>query len=387
MDMIIKFTERSTNPNNYAILHANLKTPFTQYSTLIIDSLTTNCCFEVLNKDDYITFNETKQENKKEETNEEEEEMFKEEEEDIIKEEEEEENQVNNEEQNNEQVNNEEQVNSQEEEQNDEVNEEETKEEEEEEPIIKTFTIKIAESYSSLNAETVSTMLNDLLNVAGSRIRTIVDNTNRIVFQNQAPFSILAASYRMKDILGIFDQTLPLDADEIEETKTNEETKDNQETQTNEEETNDEETNQETQTNEETETNIEKSYSLQCLSVGNFLSTAILYLVASIGDKVFVNNESGRTNRKILMRINNSYSANFPVISNNAEFSVYCLSNDFSDITFELVDARFNPIKLLSPMYLTGTITGDIKSETIKLNPYIPELLDKNNNVESVENV
>ena len=59
MDIVIKFTEHSNNPNNYGTIHANLKTPFTQFSTLMIDSLTTNACFEVLNENDYITFRET----------------------------------------------------------------------------------------------------------------------------------------------------------------------------------------------------------------------------------------------------------------------------------------------------------------------------------------
>ena len=268
-ELVIKFTEHSKNPNDYGVLHANLKTPYTQYSTLVIDSLTTTCCFEVLNSDDYITFNETIEE------------------------------------------------------------------------TTANITIRFSESYSSLNSETISVLLNDLLNLAGSKIRSYVDNTNRLVFQNEASFSIVAASYRMKDILGIFDQSLPINAI--------------------------------------SENDI---YTLHCLSVGNFLSTAILYLIASIGDKVFVSGESGRTNKKILMRINNSYSANFPIIANNAEFSTYALSNDFSDITFELVDARFNRIKLLSPLYLTGTITGDPKAETINTSILItPELMNKNNGI------
>ena len=80
------------------------------------------------------------------------------------------------------------------------------------------------------------------------------------------------------------------------------------------------------------------------------------------------------------MRINNSYSANFPVIANNAEFSTYALSNDFSDITFELVDAHFRPVKLLAPMYLCGSVTGDPRAETINTSILItPELLNKNN--------
>ena len=267
MELVIKFTEQSKDTSNYGKLHANLKTPYTQYSTLVIDSLTTNCCIEVLNNEDFITFNEIK------------------------------------------------------------------------DNATVITTIQISEGYSSLNSETISTLLNDLLNTASSGIRSSVDNTNRIVFQNQSQFSIVSCSYRMKDVIGVYDQSLPINAVE---------------------------------TINESETN----YVLQCLSVGNFLSTPILYLLGSIGEKCFINGESGRTNRKILMRINNSYSANFPVIANNAEFSTYALSNDFSDIMFELVDARFNPIKLLSPMYLCGTITGDIKNESINLSPYVPELMN-----------
>ena len=257
MDLVVKFTEKSTDPNNYSVIHSNLRTPFTQYSTLVIDSLTTNACFEVLNADDYIKFIETYNGNDNE------------------------------------------------------------------------FTISFNESYSDLNPSTISTLLDDLLNDAGSSIRTFVDNTSRIVFVNNYPFKIIDCSYRLKDVIGIYDQTLPIDAI-ISDGK----------------------------------------YNLQCLSVGNYLSTAILYLIGSIGEKCFINNENKTTNRKILMRINNSYSANFPIIANNADFSVYALSNDFGDITFELVDARFNPIKLLSPMFLCGSITADIKAETIVLNPF-----------------
>ena len=101
---------------------------------------------------------------------------------------------------------------------------------------------------------------------------------------------------------------------------------------------------------------------IQCPSVGHFLSTPILYLIASIGEKCYYNKQK---NQKILMRINNSFIADFPVIANNAEFSTYALSNDFSDIDFELVDSNFRSIKLLAPMYITGTITADPKSETI----------------------
>ena len=240
-DLVIKFTEHSKDPSNYGKIHANLKTPFTQFSTLIIDSLTTTAAIEVLNKDDYIIVNDTR--------------------------------------------------------------------------------IQFEDSYSSLNAQTVSTLLNYILAKSELGIETYVDNTNRIVFTSENTFTINECSYNVAQVIGFFDQQLPLTA-----------------------------------------TLQSDKHIVQALSVGNFLSTPILYLLASIGEKCFINEQK---NKRILMRINNSYSANFPVISNNAEFSTYGLSNDFSDITFELVDANFKSIKLLSPMYLCGNLTADVKAETI----------------------
>ena len=58
------------------------------------------------------------------------------------------------------------------------------------------------------------------------------------------------------------------------------------------------------------------------------------------------------------MRINNSFSANFPIISNNVEFTTYVISNSLSDIWFKLVDANFHSIKLLSPIYISATGEG-----------------------------
>ena len=55
-DATVRFTEFSRDPNNFEQIHANLRVPYTQFSTLIIDSLTTNACFEVLGKDDYLVF-------------------------------------------------------------------------------------------------------------------------------------------------------------------------------------------------------------------------------------------------------------------------------------------------------------------------------------------
>ena len=58
------------------------------------------------------------------------------------------------------------------------------------------------------------------------------------------------------------------------------------------------------------------------------------------------------------MRINNSFSAKLPIISNNLEFTKYVFSNSLSDISFKLVDANFHSIKLLSPIYISATGEG-----------------------------
>ena len=259
-DTIIKFTEFSRNPNNYEQIHSNLRVPFTQYSTLIIDSLTTNACFEVLNTNDYLKFNVSGSD----------------------------------------------------------------------------LTLTFDESYSDLNAESLATLLDELLK--NDHIGCSVDYTNRIRFNYSGNFALIDASYNMRTLLGIFDQTLPINSN---------------------------------------------NGVIQCEAVGQYLSTSILYLIGSIGGKCFIKEGEGYKNKRVLMRINNSFSANFPVIANNAEFKVYTLSSDLSNIDFELVDARFRPVKLLSPMYLCGTIVGDVNAETIYTGMPIPdELIQEKQNEE-----
>ena len=251
-DAIVRFTEFSKNPTCYSKIHANLRVPYTQYSTLIIDSLTTNACFEVLNSEDYIKFS-------KDGT---------------------------------------------------------------------TLYVMFDTSYSDLNAESFATLLDEKLK--NDNIGCEVDYTNRIRFTCSENLSLLDATYRVKNLLGIYDQVLPIESS--------------------------------------------NGY-VQCASVGSYLSTSILYLIGTIGDKCFIKEGEGYKNQRVLMRINNSFSANFPVIANNAEFKVYTLSNDLSNIDFELVDARFQKIKLLSPMYLCGSVIGDVDAEKIYTGMLVPPQL------------
>ena len=68
------------------------------------------------------------------------------------------------------------------------------------------------------------------------------------------------------------------------------------------------------------------------------------------------------------MRIDNNFIQDFPITSYNYEFSSVIPSNALSDVTFQLVDANFNPVKLLAPMYLMA-IAIPIPDRVLK---YIP---------------
>ena len=64
------------------------------------------------------------------------------------------------------------------------------------------------------------------------------------------------------------------------------------------------------------------------------------------------------------MRINNSFSNNFPIIQSNAEFHITVNSNDLSNITISLVDSNLQKIHLLSPMYISAVAQGLELSES-----------------------
>ena len=109
---------------------------------------------------------------------------------------------------------------------------------------------------------------------------------------------------------------------------------------------------------------------LELGTVGFMLSTPVLYLTSNIGAKAYMNNQRSKStqNSKILMRINNSFSANYLIIAGNAEFSTYVSSNDLSSVEFTLVDANMMEIELLSPMYLSVSIKkGDVEEKLMTL--------------------
>jgi hypothetical protein len=87
-------------------------------------------------------------------------------------------------------------------------------------------------------------------------------------------------------------------------------------------------------------------------SVGFTLSTPVLYLMSNLGFNSYKNTQNNFTSNRILMRLNNSYTSEQPIICTNGDFQTIVNSSDLSDIRFQLVDANFHEVELLSPMYI-----------------------------------
>lgn len=99
-------------------------------------------------------------------------------------------------------------------------------------------------------------------------------------------------------------------------------------------------------------------------TVGYYLSTPVLYLVSNIGQSCFQNEGDHSSCRRIVMRVNNSFSPNVPIIVTNAEFSSTIASSALSHVWFQLVDANFVQVKLLSPMHIFGVASPIVRQVT-----------------------
>jgi hypothetical protein len=93
-------------------------------------------------------------------------------------------------------------------------------------------------------------------------------------------------------------------------------------------------------------------------SAGYYQLTPVLYLTSNVGTTCYSYKDKECINQKILMRINNHFIHGQPIVCNNFEFSSRIPSNALSDVWFRLVDANFQPVKLLNPMYLSAVATG-----------------------------
>lgn len=264
----IDYTICSYDPEHYNRIDVNLPSPQTRNAKMIITSLTTKCSIVVLNNDDFIQITVIRKEKA---------EALRAKAADEV------------------------------------LNE------------FKRFnyTLNFKSSYTNLNVESFVELLKEQTSSIG--IIPEIDYTGRIILTSKLyNFMITNASYNVIQLLGIYNQTLPISGE-----------------------------------------HKNGSWSLACSSVGNYLSTPILYLVSNIGKSSFRNLNDAMNVSKIILRINNAFSADYPIVVSNADFEVVINSNDLSCAQFTLVDANMHEIKLLSPMYITIAIHGVIEEDVL----------------------
>ena len=171
----------------------------------------------------------------------------------------------------------------------------------------------IGNQYSDLGYAILCDVLSTV--IAKSNVKVTTDSCLRLVFYTDegSDFTITGASYNVKQITGLYNTKFPLaSVDGI----------------------------------------------IRAPSIGYSLSTPILYLICTVGDSCYRTSTDNTNNMKTLMRINNSFSPNFPIIASNGEFSTLMNSNSLSNLTIQLVDANGVKIHLLSPMYISAIAQG-----------------------------
>ena len=191
--------------------------------------------------------------------------------------------------------------------------------------------------YSDLNNETFVTLVDDL--IANDGYYCELDSAYRVHLLAENEFELSDMTYNCRLLFGLHDIKLPLISKENDNLKPIEITyvDDDGEVKTK---------------------TIDVKQEVVVESVGFTLSTPVLYLLSNVGAKTFRNklDDTDKTYMSTLrtaMRINNSFSANFPIVSGNSDFQTVIKSNDLSNVMFWLVDANLKELTLLSPLYIT----------------------------------
>ena len=180
----------------------------------------------------------------------------------------------------------------------------------------------IQEDFSDVNTASLVEYLNGFL--ATNKIEVYYDSCSRVYFSSTDTnnISIDDCSYNLRLMLGLVNVELPL------------------------------------QTN---------SGTLLCPDVGLFLSTPVLYLACNLGSNSYRTAGNSFTSMRILMRLTNSFFAKQPIVNVNGDFTTTVKCSDLSDVRFTLIDANYQEVKLLTPMYLTVQIEPipDIESDPV----------------------
>jgi hypothetical protein len=94
---------------------------------------------------------------------------------------------------------------------------------------------------------------------------------------------------------------------------------------------------------------------IEAPSVGTGISTSQMYLISNLGTDMYTNSLTeprSFRNARVAAILNNSFSAGYPVLA-AGEAPVKVNTGDLSDLSFQLCDGNFRPIKLMNPLYLT----------------------------------
>ena len=172
--------------------------------------------------------------------------------------------------------------------------------------------------YTDLNSESFVEVVDDM--IADDGYYCELDSASRIHFFAQNEFVLGEMTYNCKLLFGLIDIALPI----------------------------------ESKLNVEITTDNKQEIFIPC--VGLSLSTPVLYLLSNVGTMTFKTSDKNaayQTGLKTAMRINNSFSANYPIVSGNSDFETIIKSNELTNCQFMLVDANLHEITLLSPLYIT----------------------------------
>ena len=173
----------------------------------------------------------------------------------------------------------------------------------------------LGKAYSSTtisNNETFAGLLDAVLKLKQTEIEASIDETNRLVFKSLNMFCIERMTYNFSLLTGFYNSTFPIHAD-----------------------------------------CNNGEYFIISESVGFVFSTPILYLLSNVGYQSYRSvNTTDIAGSRIVMRLQNTYQANVPIIANNADFEFIVPSNDLAMLEFTLTDANLHELKMLSPMYL-----------------------------------
>lgn len=193
--------------------------------------------------------------------------------------------------------------------------------------------IYMNDDYSNLRHDEFAATLNQLL---PNGLLITLDNCNRFVFTSPNLFTIGETSYNLRVVLGLH----PFDTLELIPAWVN------------------------------------AVYVYVIPTVGFMLSTPILYLVSNVGQQTFRYSRSSRNiqSTAIVMRINNSFSPNFPITALNGEFVTNILGSNISNLWFQLVDANLIELDLLSPLYISISIRPIISEH--QPNVILPDVIN-----------